>query len=201
MNNKISLAVLFIAIIKISFPRNLEKFAEVTDVLCKHFEIDALDHIVFLVDNDELVLTDETLEDYRKMNNQIMKMNLFVSFHHQISNSSIVRPRHFSQNIQTAPVLFYVTSEYLNTTRGRNFTQQLSSLDLSTHIWFFDFYSSTQCKQSLAKAQSYLQSSIVSLTLDSQIAMLTSENENCSSATLNELYKVTLYRYGVRTFE
>ena len=197
MNNKISITVFFGALIKISCPRNLEKFSEVTSVLCKHFEIDALDHIVFLVDNDERIVTDETFENYRKINNEILKMNLFVSFHHQIANSSIVIPRHYSENIQTAPVLFYVTSEYFNTTRGQSFTQQLSSLDLSTHIWLFDFYSSTPCKHNIAQVQSYLQSSIVSLTLDSQVAMLTSENENCNSAILYELYKVTLYQHGI----
>ena len=193
MNNKISIIVLFVAIIKISCPGNLEKISEVTGVLCKHFEIDALDHIVFLVDDDERMVTDETFENYREINNEILKMNLFVSFHHQISNSSIATQRHYSQNIPTPPVLFYVTSEYLNTTRGKKLMQKLSSLDLSTHIWLFDFYSSTQCNQNTAKAQSYLQSSIVSLTLDSQVSMLTYENENCSGATINELYKVTLY--------
>ena len=191
MRQQICLVFYLIFILRISCTRNFENFPDIIKVLCKHFEIETLDHVVFLSENDDFLVNDATIDDYHQNINQLAKLNFFVNTRHKpSSNSTVITNLYHSQNLVTSPILFYIGNKYLTTSKGKDFITKLSALELSTHIWLFNFYSSKTCNQSVELTKSELVSSIAAITLDSQIAMLLPSYKDCDTAKIYEVYKV-----------
>ena len=133
-----------VIIVQVSYSRNLENFKDIVSVLIEHFEIDTLDHIVFLTENKEWPSNDEEFDDYHQVIKNNVNLNLFANSNYKSINLSFATLYQWS-SVPISPILFYITGEYFNTTIGKRFVQQLSSLDLSTNVWLFDFYSNSNC--------------------------------------------------------
>ena len=193
MKKEIYLILNLILILRVFCVRKSETLPDIISIICKHFEIDALDHIVFLTGREELLWNDDTVDAFHQIINTLENLNILVNIHYETFNSSAVTPRLNSQNAPTSPILFYATSEYINSTWGQSFVEHITSLELSTHIWLFDYWSCEMCNQSIGSVQSQLESSMAALTLDSQLAVLFPDEKTCDKLKVYEIYKVGLY--------
>ena len=185
----LSIILCFVCVFSQVLSRKFETFPRIIDVLCKHFEIEVLDHIVFFVDKEEQTVDDKIISNYQQALNKLQHLNKFTRITYKKSN--------FYNNINmslkelpTNPILFYISIPYLTILDGMKFLQRISTSDLSNHVWLFDMDTSNNCNQTIEGVQTKLQSSIINLNFDSQVSILTPKELSCDTVVMYEVYKV-----------
>ena len=181
----------FVCVISQVFSGKFEKFPRIIDIVCKHFEVEVLDHIVFFYDKEEQTVDDKTISDYHQALNKLQLLNEFTRITYKKSNfySNITMSL---KELSTNPILFHISIPYLNILEGMKFLQFLSISDLSNHLWLFNMATRNNCNQTIEEVQTKLQSSIINLNLDSQVAIITSKELRCDKIDMYEVYKVII---------
>ena len=171
----------------------VEHFSILINTLLKHFEINVLDHIVFLSERGEEILNDDkTLFEYHQTLNDLKTLNLFTHINYTKMNS--YNNIHISlQSLSKAPILFHISVSRLNMP-NETLLQFLSSSDLSNHVWLLEVDSIDNYNRTMAEIQPWLKSSIINLNFDSQVALLTRKKLRCDKIDVYEVYKVDIIK-------
>ena len=154
-------------------------------------DIDAFDHFAFLLDSNENMFGDKTIEDYHELLTQFLKFNTTIDI-------DVDNPNTYNTTAKKAadpkfPIMHYISIQSLYSSKGTQFLQSRSSASLANDIWLVELDSTDTSEQDMQHLSGQIESLIPNLELDSQVFVLIPMESHCDNFNIYEVYKVGIY--------